>query len=82
MQATRISRSSAVGVRASAKPVAVKPAAKPVQVQQLAQAAMAFVAAATLMAAPVFAEEVDPKIKGIICAGNPTAKICLKDSAK
>ncbi|GFH19099.1 uncharacterized protein HaLaN_15995, partial [Haematococcus lacustris] len=56
--------------------------AKPVQVQQLAQAAMAFVAAATLMAAPVFAEEVDPKIKGIICAGNPTAKICLKDSAK
>ncbi|WIA11501.1 hypothetical protein OEZ86_002473 [Tetradesmus obliquus] len=74
MQAT-ISRATAVRPVASAQKVQ-KPQAKP-QVN-LARAAAAAFTAVALMAAPVFAAEGD--VKNVVCASNPTAKICLKGS--
>lgn len=41
-------------------------------------AAAAAIAAAALIVAPVNAAD----IKTVVCASNPTAKICLKDSGK
>lgn len=63
----------AVVVRAQAK--VEKPKAN------LAQKAAAVFVAVTLLAAPAFAD-VDPKVKTAVCAANPTAKLCLKNSAK
>jgi hypothetical protein len=45
----------------------------------IAKAAAAAFTAVALMAAPVFAAE---DVKSVVCASNPTAKICLKGSAK
>lgn len=53
------------------QPAAAKPAT-----QAIAQAAAVF-AATVLLAAPAFAVDKAP-----ICARTPTAKICLRDSAK
>ncbi|KAF6264956.1 hypothetical protein COO60DRAFT_1634010 [Scenedesmus sp. NREL 46B-D3] len=73
MQAT-ISRATAVRPVASAQKVQ-KPQAKP-QVNFAKAAAAAFTAVA-LMAAPVLAAE---DVKTVVCAANPTAKVCLKGS--
>ncbi|KAF8070871.1 Alpha-latrocrustotoxin-a [Scenedesmus sp. PABB004] len=74
MQAT-ISRASAVRPVASAK--VQKPAAKP-QVN-VAKAAAAAFTAVVLLASPVMAAE-KADVKSVVCASNPTAKICLKGS--
>lgn len=65
-------------VASMAKPQVAKPAKvqKPAKVN-LGAAAAAF-AAAALLVAPVNAADV----KNVVCASNPTAKICLKNSAK
>ena len=55
----------------SPQPAAAKPAT-----QAIAKAAAVF-AATVLLAAPAFAVDKAP-----ICARTPTAKICLRDSAK
>ncbi|MEW5302352.1 MAG: hypothetical protein WDW38_000367 [Sanguina aurantia] len=44
-----------------------------------AQAAVA-VLATCMIAMPVYADILSEKVKPIICASNPTAKICLKNS--
>mmetsp|Transcript_6369 Transcript_6369/g.14135 ORF Transcript_6369/g.14135 Transcript_6369/m.14135 type:complete len:87 (+) Transcript_6369:78-338(+) len=47
-------------------------------------AAAAIFTAAALVVMPAFAEDkkvTDDTVRPAVCAGNPTAKICLKDSA-
>mmetsp|Transcript_27270 Transcript_27270/g.73699 ORF Transcript_27270/g.73699 Transcript_27270/m.73699 type:complete len:85 (-) Transcript_27270:305-559(-) len=82
MPAAILSRANTVSVRAQSAPKAQKPApAKPVL--KAAPIAAAF-AAISLMAAssPAFAAVDEAELKKVVCAANPTAKICLKDSAK
>jgi len=52
------------------------------QTTNLAQKAAAIFTAVALVAGPACAADVDATIKSAICASSPTAKICLKNSAK
>jgi len=77
-----VARKQAVAVRAQAtvRPTAVKPVAKKPSTDFRAATAAVFTAVA-LMAAPV-SIAADATVKQTVCASNPTAAICLKDSAK
>jgi len=55
-------------------------APKPQKVN-FAQAAAAAFTAVALLATPAFADGGD-NVKAAVCAANPTAKLCLKNSAK
>ncbi|KAF5837715.1 hypothetical protein DUNSADRAFT_3970 [Dunaliella salina] len=84
MPAAILSRANTVSVRAQApKPAPTKPAPKPVMKLSVAPVAAAF-AAISLMAAssPAFADVDENEVRKAVCAANPTAKICLQDSAK
>jgi hypothetical protein len=54
---------------------------KPAQ-PSLAQKAAAIFTAVTLLAAPAAMADGGDKVKSVVCASNPTAKLCLKNSAK
>lgn len=81
LRADRFAKMPALAVRPVAS-MAKPQVAKPAKVQKPAKvnlgAAAAAIAAAALLAAPVNAAD----IKTVVCASNPTAKICLKDSGK
>lgn len=52
------------------------------QKPKVAQAVAAVFTAAVVLAAPAFAKDdvVTEKVRNAVCAANPTAKMCLRDS--
>ncbi|KXZ45127.1 hypothetical protein GPECTOR_58g576 [Gonium pectorale] len=80
-----------IAARVQAKPIAAaKPARAAVVVRaqkteakkpQVAAAVMAVLASAVIALTPA-AANAEASVKQVVCASNPTAKVCLKDSAK
>ncbi|GLC44259.1 hypothetical protein PLESTB_000758400 [Pleodorina starrii] len=81
-----------IAARVQAKPVA---AAKPTraavvvraqkteaQKPKVAQAVMAVLASTVIALSSSSAANAEATVKQAVCASNPTAKVCLKDSAK
>jgi hypothetical protein len=80
-RATRPAVARRTTVRVQAQQAA--PRAQAPKPQQFAAGlAAAFVAVTLVLAPAANAAESRPPVKSVVCASNPTSKVCLKDSAK
>ncbi|KAG2438315.1 hypothetical protein HYH02_011012 [Chlamydomonas schloesseri] len=69
-----------IAARVQAKPVSAKTTQAPKP--KVAPAVLGAFAAAMVVFAPVANAEEASTIRQVLCASNPTSKVCLQDSAK